>query len=118
MVKSFNESGYEASIDVYPGAYHNFDDLFYDAPIETGFGYAVTDKCNFWIDSNYKRSWRLDDMIIDLDQYPDWNVSADPLYDDYKAQCEATGFIKTGRNDSAARRSALKLIDLMNQHLK
>jgi dienelactone hydrolase len=118
MVKSFNESGYQAAIDVYPGAYHNFDDLFYDAPVEKVFGYAITDQCNLWIDSDYKRSWRLDDMIIDLDQYPDWNVSADPLYDYYKAQCEVSGLVNTGRNDNAARSSALKLIDLMNQYLK
>ncbi|MFL2508106.1 MAG: dienelactone hydrolase family protein [Candidatus Pseudothioglobus sp.] len=118
MINSFNKSGLNASMNVYPGAYHNFDDLFYDAPVRMQHrDWYVTDQCNLWIDSDHRRSWRLDGMKIDLDQYPDWNVSADPYYNEYKSECELNG-VKMGRNDSAARHSALKLIDLMNQHLK
>ena len=118
MINSFVELGYDASIDIYENAYHNFDDLFYDAPVKMQpRDWYVTDKCNLWIDSDHRRSWRLDGMKIDLDKYPDWNVSADPFYKEYKTECEQNG-VKYGRNDIAARHSALKLIDLMNQHLK
>ena len=118
MINSFVELGYDASIDIYENAYHNFDDLFYDAPVKMQpRDWYVTDKCNLWIDSDHRRSWRLDGMKIDLDKYPDWDVSADPFYKEYKTECEQNG-VKYGRNDIAARHSALKLIDLMNQHLK
>ena len=118
MINSFNKSGLNASMDVYPGAYHNFDDLFYDAPVKMQHrDWYVTDQCNLWIDSDHRRSWRLNGMKIDLDKYPDWNISADPFYKEYSDECEKYG-VMYGRNDSAARDSALKLIDLVNQNLK
>ena len=119
MTNSFNNSGYDVSVDTYPGAYHSFDEVKWDArPPKINVGqWWVTDKCYFWIDREYKRSWRLDDMRIEFDDYTNWNFGADPFYQQYKRECEHSGPIY-GRNDAAARQSAIKLSELIDQHLK
>ena len=73
MSNNFNNLGYDVSIDVYPGAYHNFDDPFWDSPPPefTNKSWYVTDKCNLWIARDHTRSWRLRDMRIEIDDYFD-----------------------------------------------
>ena len=78
MVNTFNKLGFNMSIDVFPDAYHNFDDPYWDSkPNFQPRSWYVTDKCNLWIAKDYTRSWRLDDMRIELDNYLDWNVKND-----------------------------------------
>ena len=116
--ETFNKLGFNMSIDVFPDAYHNFDDPYWDST--TNFqprDWYVTDKCNLWIAKDYTRSWRLDDMRIELDNYLDWNVKGDPYYKEYAKECENNG-VTYGRNDKAAQLSSTKLIQLINQHLK
>ena len=77
----------------------------------------VTDKCYYWIDKDYKRSWRLGDMRIEFDDYKEWDLSSDPLYKEYKKECEHSDPMY-GRNDSVAQQSAAKLVELINRYLK
>ena len=95
------------------------DDPWWDSPPpqKDYYQWFVTDKCYYWIDKDYKRSWRLDDMRIEFDDYKGWNFSADPLWKEYKKECEHMGPLY-GRNDKAAQLSSTKLIQLINQHLK
>ena len=118
MVNTFNKLGFDMSIDVFPDAYHNFDDAYWDS--KTKFqprSWYVTDKCNLWIAKDYTRSWRLDDMRIELDNYLDWNVKGDPYYKEYAKECENNG-VTHGRNNKAAQLASTKLIQLINQYLK
>ena len=119
MASSFNKLGYDVSVDVYLDAYHNFDDPFWDSPPPefNPRAWFVTEKCNFWIDSDHHRSWRLGDMRIELDNYLNWDVTENPFYWEYAIECVRSG-VKYGRNDSAAQKSAIKLVELINQHLK
>jgi dienelactone hydrolase len=119
MADSFNNRGYDVSVDTYQGAYHVFDEVRWNAgsPKVNHGQWWVTDKCYFWVDRDYKRSWRLDDMRIEFDDYTDWNFGADPFYKQYERECEHSGPIY-GRNDAAARLSAAKLSELIEQHLK
>ena len=118
MVNTFNKLGFNMSIDVFPDAYHNFDDPFWDSkPNFQPRDWYVTDKCNLWIAKDYKRSWRLNDMRIELDNYLDWNVRGDPYYKEYAKECEKNG-VTYGRNDKASQMAASKLVELIKEHLK
>ena len=76
MVTSFNKLGFDISIDIFPGAYHNFDDPAWDSkPQFQPMAWYVTDKCKLWIAKDYTRSWRLNDMRIELDNYPKSNYN-------------------------------------------
>ena len=119
MTDSINKFGGNASIDIYPGAYHNFDDVNKEEQAKfTTMQFKVTDKCKYWVAKDGSRSWRMDDKIIDLDAYKDWNVSSDKNYKAYKKECEPPWGAIVGRNDKAAEKSAKKLIKLINEHLK
>ena len=118
MVTTFNKLGFDMSIDVFPNAYHNFDDPYLDSkPQFEPRQWFVTDKCNLWIAKDYTRSWRFNDMRIELDNYLDWNVSGDKFYKEYAKECEKWG-VKYGRDHEASKLSSTKLIQLINQHLK
>jgi len=119
MTDSINKFGGNASIDIYPGAYHNFDGPFKEDQAKfTTMQFKVTDKCKYWVAKDGSRSWRMDDKIIDLDAYKGWNVSSDKNYKAYKKECEPPWGAIVGRNDKAAEKSAKKLIKLINEHLK
>ena len=118
MVTSFNKLGFDISIDIFPGAYHNFDDPAWDSkPQFQPMAWYVTDKCKLWIAKDYTRSWRLNNMRIELDNYPDWNVRGDKFYKEYAKECEHNG-VMYGRNDKASQLASTKLIQLINQYLK
>ena len=119
MTDSFNKFGGDASIDIYPGAYHNFDGLFRDDQAKfTTMQFRVTDNCKYWVAIDGSRSWRMGDKIIDMDAYKGWNFSSDKNYKAYKKECEPPWGAIVGRNDKAAKQSAKKLIKLINKHLK
>ena len=119
MANDFNNLGYDVSIDIYSGAAHNFDNPWWDSmpPAKDYSTWYVTDNCYYWIDENYKRSWRLGDMRIEFDDYEGWNFRADPLWKEYNKECENMGAVY-GRDDEAAKQSAVKLEGLINQYLK
>ena len=118
MVDSFNERGFGLSIDVFPDAHHNFDDPYWDSkPKFQPREWYVTENCNLWIAEDYTRSWRLNDMRIELDNYLDWNVRNDTYYKEYKKECEKNG-VTMGRNDKASQLAATKLIKLIKENLK
>ena len=118
MVDSFNEKGFDLSIDVFPDAHHNFDDPYWDSkPKFQPREWYVTENCNLWIAEDYTRSWRLNDMRIELDNYLDWNVKNDTYYKEYKKECEKNG-VTMGRNDKASQLAATKLIKLIKENLK
>jgi hypothetical protein len=118
MVNSFNERGFDLSIDVFPDAHHNFDDPYWDSkPKFQPREWYVTENCNLWIAEDYTRSWRLNDMRIELDNYLDWNVKNDTYYKEYKKECEKNG-VTMGRNDKASQLAATKLIKLIKENLK
>ena len=56
-------------------------------------------------------------MRIEFDDYKGWDFSSDPLYKEYKKECEHSGPMY-GRNDNAAQQSAAKLVELINQYLR
>jgi len=118
MVNTFNELGFDFSIDVFPEAHHNFDDPYWDSKpnFEPRMWY-VTDKCNLWIAKDYTRSWRLDNMRIELDNYLDWNVRGDTYYKEYAKECEKSG-VTMGRNDKASQMATAKLVELIKDYLK
>ena len=119
MTDSINKFGGNASIDIYPGAYHNFDDVNKEEQAKfTTMQFKVTDKCKYWVAKDGARSWRMDDKIINLDSYKGWDISSDKNYKAYKKECEPPWGAIVGRNDIAAEKSAKKLIKLINEHLK
>lgn len=118
MTDSFNKFGGNATIDIYPGAYHNFDAPFIEDQAKyTNMMFKVTNKCKYWVSKDGSRSWRMDDKIINLDSYKGWDVSSDKNYKAYKKECEHWG-ATVGRNDKAAEEYAKKLIELTNKYLK
>ena len=119
MTDILNKLGGNASIDIYPGAYHNFDGPFKEDQAKfTTKQFKVTDKCKYWVAKDGSRSWRMDDKIIDMDAYKGWNFSSDKNWEAYKKECELPWGAIVGRNDKAAEQSAKKLIKLINKHLK
>ena len=119
MTDSINKFGGNASIDIYPGAYHNFDDIFKEDQAKFNDRmFKVTNKCKFWVAKDGSRSWRMDDKIIDMDAYKGWDFSSDKNYNAYKKECEPPWGAIVGRNDKAAELAAKKLIKLINKHLK
>ena len=69
--------------------------------------------------SSWQKDWDKDNTNqVDLDAYKDWNVSSDKNYKAYKKECEPPWGAIVGRNDNAAEKSAKKLIELINEHLK
>ena len=56
-------------------------------------------------------------MWIEFDDYEGWNFRADPLWKEYNKECENMGAVY-GRDDEAAKQSAVKLEGLINQYLK
>ena len=56
-------------------------------------------------------------MRIEFDDYKEWDLSSDPLYKEYKKECEHSDPMY-GRNDSVAQQSAAKLVELINRYLK
>jgi hypothetical protein len=119
MTDSINKFGGNASIDIYPGAYHNFDGPFKEDQAKfTTMQFKVTDKCKYWVAKDGSRSWRMDDKIIDMDAYKGWDFSSDKNWEVYKKECELPWGAIVGRNDKAAEKSAKKLIKLIDEHLK
>jgi dienelactone hydrolase len=119
MTDSINKFGGNASIDIYPGAYHNFDDIFKEDQAKFNDRmFKVTNKCKYWVAKDGSRSWRMDDKIIDMDAYKGWDFSSDKNYNAYKKECEPPWGAIVGRNDKAAELAAKKLIKLINKHLK
>ena len=119
MTDSINKFGGNASIDIYPGAYHNFDGPFKEDQAKfTTMQFKVTDKCKYWVAKDGSRSWRMDDKIIDMDAYKGWDFSSDKNWEVYKKECELPWGAIVGRNDIAAEKSAKKLIKLINEYLK
>jgi len=117
MVKSINDFGGNASLDVYPDSYHSFDDIWRDSkPKYTSRMFNVTEDCKYWVDSDGRRSWRLNDMQIDLDDYDSWDLSADVYGKEYSAECDHWGLVQ-GRTDSTAQQSAVKLMQLIRKFL-
>ncbi len=117
MAKNFNDFGGNATIDIFPNAHHNFDGWSnWDEAEFSNQWFRVTKNCKYWLAADGKRTWRMEDKVIHLDNYDTWDVSADKHYKDYKKECEHWGVVE-GRNNEAAINSAKKTISLLEEYL-